>query len=459
MKRPLSSGEKKLEPKQSARLTYLGLASFIFLVSGFSSLTFQVAWRRILSQEIGVDFAAVTFVVAIFIAGLGIGGYLGGVLSRCAMRRRPIALVLAYVICEVLVGAYGVTSESLLRWIGVTSAEHGVHNLFALFTFYLIALLPPTICMGATLPLMLQIGDRFVSKVGDNVGLLYGLNIFGAAFGALAADFYLLEALGVRGTLVAASVLNFCFPIVFLVLFRAQRFNRAREVVAQTHVGRDFQLRLLLLSGAFGFLTLSLEMILFRVTAHYLQSNAYAFSIMLFCYLLMMGAGNLLFGTLSERVHPGNLLTAITLAFFVSVVMAFHAQQFLAVIYPGNSVRIPGLFPYPSENDLDKIISVSFIMIPVFFASGFFPSMIRLLAGAGMETGRSAGLVYFCFSIGNAIGVVCTGLILMPTIGTVNTMRGILMVTAVAVLILLYKIVPLVGIRQAAGNSVPRSAL
>ena len=45
------------------------ITAIIFFLSGFSSLLYQTTWQRILTQEIGVDFLSITFIVTIFMIG------------------------------------------------------------------------------------------------------------------------------------------------------------------------------------------------------------------------------------------------------------------------------------------------------------------------------------------------------------------------------------------------------
>jgi spermidine synthase len=427
-------------------LYYRIVCAAIFFLSGTTSLTFQVAWRRILSQEIGVDYAAVTFTVAIFITGLGLGGIVGGGISRTWAHRPRWLLVAAYAACEILIGAYGLLSEPLLRWIGVASARAGLHDVFALFCCYLLALLPPTVAMGATLPLMLQVGSRLAPRLGAAIGLLYGVNIFGAAVGALVADFYFLELFGIRQTLSIASLMNLIFPIVFLLLvgwrYRGATLQHDRPVPTVADAG------LIALSSLFGFVTLSLEMILFRVTAHYLQNDAYAFSIMLFCYLMMMCAGNFVFGALTDRVAPERLIVPIAFGFFVSVLVALNAREILEHLYPASTIRVPGRLG-GATSDLDKIVAVSVIMLPVFFVSGLFPCMIRMLSRDPSDIGHSTGRVYFAFSLGNGVGVAATGLLIVPFLGTINAIRLVIALTALGTVALLE--------RGKAGRGVPVS--
>ncbi|MDQ3643595.1 MAG: hypothetical protein M3450_19545, partial [Actinomycetota bacterium] len=64
----------------------------VFAVTGFSALTLQVVWQRVISLHAGVDLFSFTTVIAAFLTGLGLGSLLGGVLAdRLGPRRSLLA--------------------------------------------------------------------------------------------------------------------------------------------------------------------------------------------------------------------------------------------------------------------------------------------------------------------------------------------------------------------------------
>ena len=62
--------------------------------------------------------------------------------------------------------------------------------------------------MGATLPILCKFYVSKLSHLGTHAGRLYGLNTLGAALGALLCGFWLINLLGVLGTLIFAVAVN-----------------------------------------------------------------------------------------------------------------------------------------------------------------------------------------------------------------------------------------------------------
>ena len=98
------------------------------------------------------------------------------------------------------------------------------HFSFAVFSIlrFLVAggiLLPPTVMMGATLPLL---ADYVAAVRGARVtpAWLYTANLAGAVLGVAAAGFVLMPVLGLRGTIVAGAALNVAIGVAVLCVPR-----------------------------------------------------------------------------------------------------------------------------------------------------------------------------------------------------------------------------------------------
>ncbi len=93
-----------------ARRDPLALAATAFFASGLAALVYQVAWQRILALHTGVGIYSVAMIVAAFMAGLGVGSHVGGVLSSRLTAARAL---LAFGAVEVLIAVFGVVSVPL----------------------------------------------------------------------------------------------------------------------------------------------------------------------------------------------------------------------------------------------------------------------------------------------------------------------------------------------------------
>jgi spermidine synthase len=247
-------------------------------------------------------------VLAVFMGGLALGSALAA--------RRPAAQPLrAYARVELLVGATALLSLPLLRalpWaygvlvarMGLTGAlEHvGIAVLAAL------VLLPPTLLLGATVPLAVEFLTRAGTDVHAGFGRLYLLNTLGGAVGVALAPFVLVPALGVRGTLVAAAAASlfvggvtrrWSIEIGPLPPVEARPATEepgpARAPIPAAALGPA-------LAFASGAATFGVEVLWTRSYALVIGSSVYSFNVMLLAVLLGIALGSAVYARVRSRV-------------------------------------------------------------------------------------------------------------------------------------------------------------
>ena len=181
---------------------------------------------RLLRHVMGNDTIAITTVLCAFMGGLALGSYVGG---RVIDRRGHQALLL-FAILEGTIGLYCLVLPFLIR---LTEPIYGlIYNhmqtspyVFSLIRFFFcgLLLLVPATFMGATLPVLTRFFVRSLQQVGWPVGMLYGINTFGAVVGTAATGFLLIPKLGVQKTIYVGCLLNFAVCVAGLALFRRTR--------------------------------------------------------------------------------------------------------------------------------------------------------------------------------------------------------------------------------------------
>jgi predicted membrane-bound spermidine synthase/tetratricopeptide (TPR) repeat protein len=197
-----------------------------FFLSGASSLIFQTIWTRHLHHVFGATSVAISTVLTVFMAGLGLGNWIAG---RYANRiKHPI---FAYAFAELGVAVWSllipflVASDGWLATVNATlrqsfGSESGVF-MIARFLCVVPILIVPTTLMGASTPLLVR---HFVGTSDDSatasskVGTLYALNTFGAALGPLLSAFVLMPAVGLMATNVVACAMNLSLALVIFAL-------------------------------------------------------------------------------------------------------------------------------------------------------------------------------------------------------------------------------------------------
>ena len=425
------------EPAVGRRLV-LPLLAVAFLLSGAASLVYQVAWLRYLGLIFGNTTWAAATLLAVFMGGLGLGALL---LGRLGDRiSRPLV---AYALCEVAIAMLALASPELLSWIdgAYVAVYRSFGNqplLFALCRALLAAafLLPPTMLMGATLPLVLRAVSPVEGRVGWATALLYGANTTGAVLGTALAGFLAVPLLGLRATLLLAAACNLLAALAALPL------SAPMVVVRHAAVARRGRRWLLALFFAMGATSLAYEVLWTRVLVFYLGSSVYAYSLMLLLVLLGIALGSLLAAPWADRV--GSLLTALGL---VQVgIAAWVPVQILLFGRLNDLLYASALAVRPSSHGgiaLAQLLAVLPLLAPPTLLMGMsFPLAVRAVHRHRALLGADVGGVYGWNTLGAVVGSVLAGFVLIPLLGTQRSLVAIAAVNALLALPLLWRGAP-----------------
>src|SRR3989442_5507706 len=187
-----------------------------FFVSGISALVYQIAWQRILALHSGVGIYSIAMIVAAFMAGLGAGSHMGGVLSARVSRASALRIFAAL---KLGIAAFGAASSWIYYdWLYVRAGWLYAPPWRAAL-LHLASFLIPTGLMGMSLPFLVRamVGD--VAAPGRPIGFLYGINMLGASAGAWLTPWVLIRHFGIRGAIGIAAVGNVSAGLAALALY------------------------------------------------------------------------------------------------------------------------------------------------------------------------------------------------------------------------------------------------
>ncbi len=169
-------------------------------VSGMAALGAEVVWTRLLSLMLGATVYTFSIILAVFLAGLGIGSSVGSLLARSAVRPR-MALGFCQLLLTLAVAwtAYTIAC-SLPFWPVNPSLAQSPWYTFQLdMAMALWAVLPAACLWGASFPLALAALAARGQDPGRLVGRVYAANTVGAIVGALGFSLLVIPSIGTPG--------------------------------------------------------------------------------------------------------------------------------------------------------------------------------------------------------------------------------------------------------------------
>ncbi len=221
----------------------------LYGLSGFLALSLEIIWFRIIGVMMKSSSFTFGTLLAVYLAGLGLGAAAG---SRLARRSRQPARTFLFL--QTAIGIYAAISVIALLavleppasagWLYRYLAEYEAMNVrraltrfdgefLQLFVVIPIALIgPPTFLMGIGFPLLQKVVQTDLERLGFRTGALMMSNIVGSTLGTVATGWIGLRLFGTAASLTAVVAASGVFALVGLPLADVRRWDRWRLAAA-----------------------------------------------------------------------------------------------------------------------------------------------------------------------------------------------------------------------------------
>jgi spermidine synthase len=407
----------------------LGLAAVFVLPSGAAALINQVVWVRLLGLSVGSASASVATVVAAFFLGLAIGS---AIAPRLLARwRDPLSL---YIALEA-----GIAVCSLLLLPALSHLDTLVAGLpllgswgAARFALVLLLLAPPTICMGATYPVIVAWAVRSDQSVGHGISLLYAMNTLGAVLGACGSGFVLIPWLGLDGAVLFAAALG--AGIVALgLLSRGQLPAPTVAPAPSPQANRDAQERapervaaLAILAGT-GFGSVASEVGWTHVLSILTGTTLYGFSAILTAYLIGIAAGSYwVRRRVADFTDPAAALSFGLVALTLGLLLTRGALTTLPAVFDALG---DATWSETTQLALRFSVAGGMILLPTLLYGALFPMSLTLYCGGQSELTTRLGRAYAVNTVGGILGSLLAAFVLIPRLGTNTLLTGVALLT------------------------------
>ena len=157
------------------------LLFILFFLSGFSGLVYQVVWVRMAFASFGIIIQVLSVVVSVFMLGLSLGAWAGGLSIKFLVRKTGCSALWFYAGTELMIGigAFAVPAlfaigEKLLLSAGEADSTR---YLFLSALALALSILPWCIFMGATFPFMMAFVREQDNQNAESFSFLYVANV------------------------------------------------------------------------------------------------------------------------------------------------------------------------------------------------------------------------------------------------------------------------------------------
>lgn len=387
---------------KSYKLIYL-----ITILSGAAGLIYEIAWTRMLVVNFGNSTHSIVAVVSAFLGGLAIGSVLIG---TWVDKKTSNQLLKTYCSLEL---AIGVLAISTLLFLPITSDVYALFSDGSTLTPFLLTvkfllttavLLLPTTLMGGTVPVLACLLQFNSPKIDKNISLLYSLNTFGAICGVIFAAFFTIELLGLTGTVLIGVILNFLAGLLILVIPKKSLLKETEvSTINLSKSSLSIKEKIVLICFfVSGLISIAYELLWTRLLTPTTGTYTYAFAFILVIYLLGITIGSIGYNKYAQLFKNNkNFIFAIS-----QLGIGIFALSSVLII----SNYIEG-----------KLLLTLAVILPASIFMGIsFPAAIGLLRDSHNH-GKQIGISYFSNTSGSIVGAIVTSLILIPLVGSLQS--------------------------------------
>lgn len=412
---------------------------FLFFLSGAAALIYEISWSRQIGLLFGHTVHAASIVLASYFAGMAIGYALG---AKVSQRVTPL---IGYGVAELLVAVWAMLiptligiseSEAIAPWLSSPSLAWQT-GARALFSFLL--LLPATIALGATLPMMAgylsrdQHGNDTQYDPSSRIAFAYSLNTAGALAGVLLATYYLLAFVGVRSSSYFAASLSIVCAVGAVLIgmrsrWRGGQWRQESSSVEKEHgrsvhprdprgeISSGLSTQLYVLSVVSGFGTLALQVFYTRMFSLVFHNSTYTFAIVVAVFLASLAIGAAWVSRLPNRME-GRTLSGVTLCLgalaIVASILVFIGLTDLKYFSFGNSF-VSYIF--------GATMVVFLVVAPAIVCLGTILPMVWRLADRQVHAGRVVGISSALNTVAAAVGAMLASFLILPIMGLWESM-------------------------------------
>jgi len=406
--------------------------------SGLTALVYEIIWTRLLAFAFGATTEAVATVLAVFFGGLALGNWWAA--RRLSAVRRPLRL---YAWLELGIGAFALLSLPLLSrldllwvWLGT---EHSPGTMAAIrAAAAAVVLLPPTVAMGATLPVVARglVGDD--ATLGRWSALLYAANTAGAVAGAYLCGFWLIPFLGLTDAVLLCGAVNLAVALAVLAVAgraEAPLPPPAPAPASAPDPERGRRAAFLFFFAVSGFVAIGYEVVWSKVFGIVMEGTLYGFAAVLSAYLLGIALGSLAMAPRVDAIRDlPRAFALLHVAIAAAVATGMAAVPYLPFAYRRLAVTLGS----GDAVHLLFALVAPLVLLPTALFGAAFPVLIRIYTRSASGVGRGMGLAAAVNTAGSIAASLLVGFVWIPRLGMDATLYALVMIQlAVALAVLL----------------------
>ncbi len=434
---------KKLNQERPKRLP-ISLVLLLYFISGALALVYQVVWSRMMMHVFGSTAIAVGTVLAAFMSGMAIGSwYIGRIADKSHHCLRlyawlEIGIALAALVSHILLDRISPAHLAIYELVGSSTAAFAFVRFLLAFSL----VLAPTVLMGATLPVLTRYLVNRQTMIGIKLSTLYATNTFGAVTGVVVTGFFLIGKYGIHIPVYIAVIGNLLIGCIAWMASLRLSDSSTTSIPSATDPDDDLActdralgsgtIRIILFGlGISGLTSFAYEIYWTRSLVFILGNSTYALTTMLSSFLTGIALGGYLIRFFLSRIQDRAVIFG-----WIQVFLGIFSALALPLLFSISDPQSLSQFLIKTSNQVFMLIFSGFgvaflvMLVPAILIGATFPLVGQIAVRDVRETGSSVGRIYAINTLGNVLGALLPGFVLLNWLGI---QKGILVMAALNV--------------------------
>ncbi len=197
-------------------------------LSGMAALIYEMAWVRLFINIFGSSTYVFSIMLAAFISGITIGSF---IVSKSFLQKynrllliagSQFAIVLGTILALLLAERLPYYTWEIASLLNKTETTFSIFIFIEFFISFVIMLIP-TLFMGMTLPLIVEVVSHSKLKVGASVGQIFSINTIGTVLGVLLTGLVFIPLWGMQGSFNIGILINIIAGV--LIILTSKKIN------------------------------------------------------------------------------------------------------------------------------------------------------------------------------------------------------------------------------------------
>ncbi len=416
------------------RISLTLLLPYLLFASGMTGLIYEVVLGRLLALHLGSSGASQAVTLATFLGGMAGGALLAGRAGRRLLPRLQQPLM-GYVVLEAAIGLW------MLAFVPLADVCFDLFSALAagrdpgqfvviggklLVAAFLVA--PLALAMGATLPALAFAAQKLDPAHGvARVSRYYVVNAAGAAFGAALAGFVLIDGFGLELPLTLGAAINLSIAGIAWRVGRGEAAADAAVAADQaeaTSANAAGMRALLVAAATTGFVALLCEIAWTRLNALLIGASVYAFAAMLVAVIAGIALGSSIATRLISNGKSARtlLVQSQLLAAMGTLFLVLRLERMPLELLNIHVRLAPQAENYPVWIGLAEGYAMLHLLPSAAALGAAFPALLAAASAIGARTDRATAALLAANTLGNLLGALGGGFVVMPLLGLDRTL-------------------------------------